>query len=113
MFVAALQVALVGCDSKKENLLDPECNTPSPVNFGTTIAPVIQSNCFSCHNNSFKLGNVSLEGIANVRNVAASGKLLGVITHAPGFAKMPKGGAKLDACTIQAIEKWIADGTPE
>ena len=111
--LAGLQLLMIGCDSKKDKLLDPDCNLDSPINFGTTIAPVIQANCFSCHNNSFKLASISLEGINNVRNVAASGKLLGVINHAPGFPKMPKGGARLDECTIQAIEKWVADGTPE
>jgi hypothetical protein len=101
---------ITGCKYEK---IEPvtTCNIPETVSFATNVAPVIQSNCFSCHNNGFRLGNVSLEGFANVKAVAQSGKLLGVITHSAGFPAMPKGAAKLNACDIKTIEKWVQSGS--
>lgn len=99
------------CSYDKELLTVP-CVVDDVVSFSTKVAPVVQSNCFSCHNNNFSLGNVVLEGYDNVKKVAVSGKLSGVINHAAGFSPMPKGGNKLDDCTIATIKKWIDNGTP-
>jgi hypothetical protein len=108
-FIAAM---LQSCAYDKEELQTP-CVVENTVSFRTKVNPVIQSNCFSCHNNGFKLGNVTLEGYDNVKKVAASGKLFNVINHTAGFAKMPKNSSKLDDCTISTIKKWIDNGTPD
>ncbi len=106
-----LIIILQACAYKKE-VAETPCVLEASVSFVTKVAPVIQSNCFQCHNNNFKLGNVTLEGYDNVRKVAASGKLFNVINHSPGFAKMPKNSNKLDDCSIATIKKWIDNGTP-
>jgi signal recognition particle GTPase len=106
-----LIVLLQACAYKKE-VAETPCVLEPSVSFVTKVAPIIQSNCFQCHNNNFKLGNVTLEGYDNIKKVAASGKLFNVINHSPGFAKMPKNSNKLDDCSIATIKKWIDGGTP-
>ncbi len=54
-----------------------------------------------------------LDNYAIVKAAAVNGLLLGVITHAPGFAQMPKDAAKLSDCNIAVIRKWINDGAPD
>jgi hypothetical protein len=38
------------------------------------------------------------------------GRLLGSIQHASGFSPMPEGSAKMNACNITKIRKWIQAG---
>jgi mono/diheme cytochrome c family protein len=99
-----------GCTYDKREILNVDCLTPPTVSYAADVAPVLQANCSSCHNNNFNLGGVSLEGFANAKAAATSGKLFNVINHTAGFPQMPKGGSKLDKCTIELIKKWIDNG---
>jgi mono/diheme cytochrome c family protein len=108
--VTATILLLAGCTYDKKELLDIACTTPQTVSYKKDVDNILQANCSSCHNNSFNLGGVSLEGYNNAKAAAGSGKLFNVINHTPGFSKMPKGGNKLDKCSIELIKKWIDNG---
>ena len=94
-----LYPAVTSCDS-------------SAVTYTGKVLPIIVANCYACHGNGSTLGNVNLDGHANLKVVSDNGKLAGVIEHQGGFSPMPQGGNKLDPCDIQVIEKWISDGAP-
>jgi hypothetical protein len=98
------------CTYSKKELLNVDCILPQTVSYKNDVTNILQLQCSSCHNNSFNLGGVSLEGYNNVKTVAGSGKLFNVINHSPGFSKMPRGGNKLDKCSIELIKKWIDNG---
>ena len=88
----------------------PACDTTKFL-FSATIAPLIQTNCITCHST----GNVNNGGIdftifANVQAYALNGRLLGSIQHLNGYSAMPKGMAQLSACNITQFAKWIAAG---
>ncbi|HLP39481.1 hypothetical protein [Lacibacter sp.] len=102
---------LTACTYRKTDPVVPTCDVSFPSTFSQKVAPVIQTNCAGCHNNANRSGNISLEGYDNIKLAAASGKLLGTINHAPGFAPMPQGGNKLDPCIILNIKRWIDDGS--
>lgn len=105
-------VWLAGCTSEMADPPAPSCNTPETVSFRDDVAPVFRNNCLTCHNNNDQIGSISLEGYENVKQVVASNRLLGAISHTPGFSPMPQGGIrKLDNCAIQVIRKWIDNGT--
>ncbi len=116
--VLAIVVSLIGlivflqsCTYDKEMLLPPaNCDTAN-VSFAAAIQPLLRANCFSCHGNGSSLGGVSLETYDEVKALAASGRLLGSISHAAGFAPMPVGADKLDDCSINAVRIWIDEGT--
>ena len=112
LFTISAAMCLTSCSYDKADLLVPACDTSFVATFSAGVAPVIQNNCTGCHNNADRSGNISLEGYDNIKQVATSGKLLGVISHAPGFIPMPLGGNKLDNCTILSIQRWIEDGLP-
>jgi hypothetical protein len=109
--IAGVILFFTSCTYSKKELLNVECILPQTVSYKNDVANILQLQCNSCHNNSFNLGGVSLEGYNNTKAVAASGKLFNVINHTPGFSKMPKGGNKLDKCSIELIKKWIDNGT--
>ncbi len=85
------------------------CDTAS-FTYSGAVLPILQSSCIGCHSGTPPSGNVDLTTYENVRALALSGKLLGVISHAAGFKPMPNGGNKLPDCRITQIRKWIEAG---
>ena len=81
--------------------------------YATTLAPIFTSyGCVSCHNNGGPSGGVALENYAGVKAAVTSGRLYGAINHEPGFAPMPQGGSKMNACDIRKVKAWIDAGAP-
>ncbi|AHJ99050.1 hypothetical protein [Hymenobacter swuensis] len=91
--------------------LAPACDSTA-VSFTGTIAPLLQQQCVSCHNNALRNGNVSLETYAQVQQVAADGRLLGVVTHAPGYPAMPQNQPQLATCDVARLRQWVRAGMP-
>jgi hypothetical protein len=105
---------LQSCTYDKEMVIPAStssCPDTSNVSFVANVEPLLRANCFSCHGNGSNLGNVSLETYDKVKALAASGRLLGSISHAAGFAPMPAGADRLDNCSINAVRAWIEEGT--
>ena len=88
------------------------CNT-TDVSFGTTVAPIIQTKCQGCHSGGQPSGGLSLVGYTNIRTVALSGQLYGVLVPEQGFPAMPQGGNRLPQCEIDQIKSWIDAGAME
>ena len=103
-----------GCYYDVEEDLYPGavCDTTN-ITYSLSVKPIINENCISCHSQAVQQGTVILETYADVLVYVNSGQLIGAITHAPGFAAMPQGAAKLDDCSILKIETWIGAGSPD
>ena len=86
-----------------------DCDT-AVITYSGATGPIITTFCKGCHNPASLGGNIDLSTYANVKAVAANGKLMGSVTHATGFVAMPQGATKLSDCRIQQIQKWIAAG---
>jgi mono/diheme cytochrome c family protein len=82
------------------------CDTVN-VTFSGTIWPIIQDNCKGCHTGASAGGGVQLVDYGTIKAAGENGKLYGSITHASGFAAMPKNGAMLPDCYIIQVRKWI------
>lgn len=91
------------------------CDTNGTISYSGRIAPLMTTYCGStggsataCH------GNGSSSGIPLVTwqqvSDAASNNLMDAIRHENGASPMPKGGGKLDDCSITVIQKWIDEG---
>ena len=87
----------------------PSCDT-SHVTYARTVAPLLQQNCSRCHGSARASGGVNLSTYAQVRAVAADGRLLGVVNHDPGYDPMPQGAPKLSDCDLSQLRQWVADG---
>lgn len=98
-----------------ENLTcDPNatgCDTAS-VSYSMTIAPIIQNTCLGCHSGSAPSGGINMSSHSGLQAVALNGRLVGAISHDPGYTPMPQGGAQLSACTIAQISAWVEAGAP-
>lgn len=113
LLILLLPLALLtGCTYQNEEELFPTPEQPEPegATYSLTVVPILQANCYACHSLDYNQGNVVLEGYANVKKYATNGVLYGVISHAPGFKPMPKGGPKLADADIAKIKEWIDAG---
>ena len=109
--------ALQGCYYDKEELLYPSTNCDTTnVTYAGTIAPVVGRNCAisGCHTgpSGSTIGDFSSYATFKTFLDASKDRLVGAINHQPGFSAMPKAANKLDPCTINKIQVWIAGGYP-
>jgi hypothetical protein len=120
VFVVVIIILVAwSCYYDNEEFLYPKLNNScdtANVTFSSSVKPVLQQNCYTCHNNgaaSFFGGNIKLEDYADVKISADNGKLYGTVAHLPGYSQMPKGGSKIDDCSISIIKIWIDTGSPD
>lgn len=106
--------ALNSCVSNVEEELYPleSCDTVQ-VTYSGTIAPIIELNCFACHEGDQSLSGIPLNGYDPLKAMVDAGKLIGALRHLDGFSPMPQNASALPECELLKIEKWIDDGTPD
>ena len=86
------------------------CDT-STVSYAAYILPLMQSRCQGCHSGTYPQGGIDLTTYSNNKTQALNGKLYATVSKSTGW--MPKGGAKLDACTQSKIKSWADAGAPQ
>ncbi len=91
---------------------DTTCVVPSTVSFQRDVFPVIDKHCIGCHSGNNPWAGLFLRNYDEIAASAATGDLVGVISHAEGFPPMPQDLAKLLQCDIDKIAQWVEDGTP-
>ena len=112
LLLSAFSLSSCAYDSA-EQLLEsqpPAACDSAAVTYAGSISPLLGRHCRSCHNPVFPTGNVNLDGYAQVKRYADNGLLVGVTSHAPGFAPMPKGAPRLSDCDVSRIRQWVAAG---
>ena len=80
--------------------------------YSTNVSVIIGTYCLGCHSGSAPSGGINLSAYNGVRNMAISGRLVGAVSHAPGYSPMPKNASKLSTCQITQIRKWVSSGSP-
>lgn len=111
-FSFLLTTAVVGCSYENVEELAPKvpCETPAVVSYSLSISPLLDRNCRTCHNPALLTAGVNLEDFAELKRRAGTGQLMGVVSHASGFAQMPKDRPKLSDCDIALLKKWVDSG---
>ena len=87
------------------------CDT-SNVSYSAFVAPLLTTYCVGCHSGGAPSGGIALNSHAGGKTVAQNGRLIGAITWANGYQRMPQGSAKLSDCNIAKIKAWVHDGAP-
>ena len=108
-----------GCTKENEEKLSSStgtttCKTDS-MSYSANVLPIMQSYCFSCHGNGSTggSGGINLQGYDNLKPYVDNGKLVGNITHAPGYVPMPYGQPKMPDCEINQIVAWVNQGAKD
>lgn len=115
--ISVLLLVLFGCyyDNQEALFGKPTggCNT-TDVKFSTDILPIFQTYCFVCHSSALVTegggGGYNLQAFSVVQTLALNGRLVGAVSHAPGYSPMPKYGNMLIDCNISLIKVWVNNG---
>ncbi|TAH05066.1 MAG: hypothetical protein EAZ16_03325 [Sphingobacteriales bacterium] len=114
ILLLAAVVVFSSCYYDKEAILYPgggTCDTAATSTFSAVVLPILNTNCNNCHGGSATAGaGIILDTYASVKTQVNNGKLVGSIIHAAGYSAMPKNGAKMTACNIAKINRWVAAG---
>jgi cytochrome c5 len=109
--VAILVIFFASCYYDNVEALYPSltstCDTTN-VTYSGTIAPILSSNCTSCHSGGAPSGSITLTSYANVQTLAASGALMNAL-KGTGVPAMPPSGS-ISACKINQVQIWIRKG---
>ena len=87
------------------------CETTN-MTYSKSIQPILESFCYDCHGRGLSQNGINFDTHAGVKAVADNGKLVGAISHAPGFVAMPQSAPKLSNCNIDKIKAWVNAGAP-
>lgn len=96
-------------DSEEDIYGTIECSTED-VTYTAVVQPILQDNCYNCHDAARNFGNITIEGYDKLKPFVDNDQLLGAIKHESGYSSMPKNKAQLLQCDIEKIEKWILEG---
>lgn len=120
LLIAGLSV-LSSCYYDSVEELDPNfglvgnCDTSGVISFNQKVQPILTTYCGTsgsaatgCHGSN-PTSNIPLVTHADV-SASADDNLMDAIRHENGASPMPKGGGKLDNCSILTIQKWIDEG---
>ncbi|MHC1775063.1 MAG: hypothetical protein AB9834_06560 [Lentimicrobium sp.] len=118
LLVFALSAFMVtSCYYDNEEYLYPElpggqCDTTG-ITYSGFVAPLMASNCNSCHSEASPSGNVITSTYAGLKTAVNSGVFRKAINHESGASAMPQGGNKLPSCELLKIDAWINQGAPQ
>jgi hypothetical protein len=117
-----LSASLYGCYQDNAASLYPAaaypgsatCDTTN-VSYSGTIQPIFTQYCAlqDCHASASPLGGYVLDNYNGVLSTVLSGKLIGAISHSPGYSPMPKDAAMLSDCDIGLVTSWINQGAQD
>jgi Planctomycete cytochrome C len=111
--LTAAQKALIGKwineGAKNTTNCASTCDT-NQFKYGANISVILNSNCTGCHSGTAASGGIELTNYTLVKAQVTNGRLVGAVTHAPGYAPMPKDANKLSECQLTQIKKWVAAG---
>jgi hypothetical protein len=111
LLVLSAVMILPACTSDKDDP-EPECIITN-VSYSATIAPIMATNCNSCHSGALPNAGIVTSTHAGLVDAAITrGRLLGAINHEPGFTPMPQGLPRLPQCPRSQIAAWVTDGAP-
>lgn len=93
------------------------CDT-SEISFSKDIKPIFAVSCDNCHSTETApvLGaGINLDGAERIAayELQFPGRLYGSVAQVRPYSPMPKGGRKLDDCSLSKIDAWIKAGTPD
>ncbi len=126
--VILICVVFAGCYYDKADMVNPNtallgCDTTA-VSYSATVAPIIaDNNCNTCHSSGAARGSgggIVLDTYVGVQGSALAGQLVPAVRQDascascvpayPTYEPMPKGGNKIDDCSIKQIAAWVNQG---
>ena len=91
----------------------PPDPTPAPhsnATFETAVKPLLEKNCYLCHNENLKSGGLNLQAYTSKESVLADRDRWDKILHRLDAGEMPpKGMPRPDAAELAAAKAWLTN----
>jgi len=109
--ISILTLSNCAYDSE-EDLYPPPTNgcATEDMSYTEDVLPIIETNCYGCHDSQAANAGIDLEGHANLVVRINDGSLLGSIRHEADWAAMPVAADQLAECQIEKISAWADQG---
>jgi hypothetical protein len=108
--VIIFSLFFISCYYDNEEVLYPSFRCDSiNVTYSRTIAPMMNNYCTGCHSGSSPQGSISL---TTYEEVVAYAPRITVSIKQTGQYPMPKGGGKLNDCTLRQWDIWLIEKMP-
>ncbi len=104
---------IAACTNNKEEDLPNNCITTDMKYDADIKSILVENGCVGCHNAQSASGGIVLDNYVDVK--ANINKVLPSIKHDPNLStsKYMPPGSKISQCSIDKIEAWVSDGTPQ
>jgi hypothetical protein len=99
-------------DNEEELYPNPVTCDTANITYMATVVPILEVNCYSCHNSVNQQGGIVLDTYNDLQTSINNGTFRGTINHLDGYSPMPKGGNKLNDCDLTQINLWLDNGAP-
>lgn len=110
-------VIATSCYFDKKDQIYPQASTSTcdttNVTYSAVVAPIIQTNCASCHATAVARlsgGGIILDNYTSLKPYVTNNFLLNSILQNGTVLAMPLNGPKINACSIKKISVWINNG---
>ncbi len=112
LFLAICILSFSNCTYNSEEDLYPIEEPQDVTSYSADILPIVETNCYVCHQDGATCGDINLQGYDNLVVRVEDGSLLGSIKHEEGWSAMPQGASKLSDSQIQKVSDWIDQDYP-
>lgn len=85
------------------------CDTSS-VSYSKQIVPILQDNCYTCHEGSNPPSGIDLSNFSILQAHVKNGDLKSAVTHTGSVTPMPYGLPMLPSCEVNTIVAWVDQG---
>lgn len=107
-----MSALVTSCTYNSEEDLYPEEPMEDPISYTSDVLPILETNCYGCHDAVAMNAGINLEGYDNTVIRVEDGSLLGSIQHDAEWVAMPLAASKLSETQINKVAKWIEEGYP-
>lgn len=117
LIIAGLFYVAACSNSKYADLVPKDttnqCETAN-MSYARDIAPILQSNCTSCHTAGNSAGSgIVLDNYDDVKNYTQGELINRVNLPTSDGLFMPKGGSSIGSCNINKLTAWKDQGFPQ
>jgi len=92
---------------------EPQVCETTGMTYTSNIKALIDASCATAGCHVPGTATFPMDSWDGVVAAVSFGRISGAINHTMGFSPMPKGGSKLDQCSIDQIDAWLDDGAPQ
>jgi hypothetical protein len=109
--VGGIMFYLSGCAKESADRLSQgsTCDTTN-VSYSKQILPILQDNCYTCHQGSAASSGIDLSDFATLQAHVANGDLVSAVTHNGKVTPMPYELPQLPSCEVNTIVAWVDQG---